>query len=260
MDRLSGSSGSGSSLVDWCVLHFPNFACFQRAYWTTCSKWGLEVLCLTSTWNLRRRSCKCPMMKHTTASESSRPLKILPLCCVSKQSLPVHYVLQLLNSSALSRLQQDPVSQYDRFQTKLSVLLSAVATIPEQPFALFHHCCTPLRHKKRCSFFREENECDPRTADSSGRALNTGLLVRPHAAHSVSPGRSGRSSPEIIKALISCHARQRHPSITWTFSAPLLNVNELRNANRMVDKLFVLVAFFCVLPYQVNHTVVSELQ
>lgn len=98
---------------------------------------------------------------------------------------------------------------------KFSVLLTAVAKIPEHLAAVFHHCSTPFQHKN-CNFFplREENECDPGEADSSGRALNTALLVGPHAAHSVSSGRSGRSSPEIIKALISCQTPQRHPSIT----------------------------------------------
>lgn len=69
-------------------------------------------------------------------------------------------------------------------------------------------------------FLWEENECDPGRADSSGRALNTALLVRPHTAHSVSSGRSGRSSLEIIKALISCQTPQRHPSITQTLKPP----------------------------------------
>jgi len=80
-------------------------------------------------------------------------------------------------------------------------------------------------------FLWEENECDPGGADSSGRAPNTTLLVRPHTAHSVSSGRSGRSSLEIIKALISCQTPQRHPSITRTLKPPLLNVNKLRDAN-----------------------------
>lgn len=69
-------------------------------------------------------------------------------------------------------------------------------------------------------FLWEENECDPGRADSGGRALNTALLVRPHTAHSVSSGRSGRSSLEIIKALISCQTPQRHPSITQTLKPP----------------------------------------
>lgn len=69
-------------------------------------------------------------------------------------------------------------------------------------------------------FLWEENECDPGRADSSGRALNMALLVRPHTAHSVSSGRSGRSSLEIIKALISCQTPQRHPSITQTLKPP----------------------------------------
>lgn len=75
--------------------------------------------------------------------------------------------------------------------------------------------------QKTCSFIlEEENECDPGGADSGGRAPNTTLLVRPHTAHSVSSGRSGRSSLEIIKALISCQTPQRHPSITWTLYPP----------------------------------------
>lgn len=69
-------------------------------------------------------------------------------------------------------------------------------------------------------FLWEENECDPGRADRSGRALNTALLVRPHTAHSVSSGRSVRSSLEIIKALISCQIPQRHPSITQTLKPP----------------------------------------
>ncbi len=87
-------------------------------------------------------------------------------------------------------------------------------------------CCTvslllyTFSAQKVQIFLWEENECDPGRADSSGRALNTALLIRPHTAHSVSSGRSGRSSLEIIKALISCQTPQRHPSITRTLKPP----------------------------------------
>lgn len=90
-----------------------------------------------------------------------------------------------------------------------------MAKFPKHPAALFHHYCTPIQHKKT-----EENECDPGEADSSGQAPNMALLVRPHTAHSVSSGRSGRPSLEIIKALISCQTPQRHPSITQTLKPP----------------------------------------
>lgn len=78
------------------------------------------------------------------------------------------------------------------------------------------------KKKRKCAHFssEEENECDPGGANSGGRAPNTTLLVRPHTAHSVSSGRSGRSSLEIIKALISCQTPQRHPSITRNLHPP----------------------------------------
>lgn len=103
---------------------------------------------------------------------------------------------------------------------KLSFLVTAMAKIPKRTAALFHQRYTPFLVQNVQIFGGEENECDPGRADSSGRALNTELLVRPHTAHSVSSGRSGRSSLEIIKALISCQTLQRHPSITQTLKPP----------------------------------------